>query len=424
VNEKVVAGQSRIVPARRAIRTIAIIAILLFAPRARAAEDAGAVDASAEDSVVSIPQRDVSDLFRAVLHRSLPTEVETSPRPGLSITALPSIGYNPSYGAFLGASLAIAGWLGDPANTSLSSASVGGSYSTTGQISLHFKSDFFLPQNTWALKGDWRYLDTSQNTFGLGPDQTDTAYPMDFVLYRLYQTVYRRVNSSSVYFGLGYHFDRYDKIVDTRAEAGELTPFSLYSLGTPSRTQSSGLSANILVDNRDNPINAARGLFWNASMRSYLKAIGSDQDRQSLWSDFRTYVRLPHDTKDVLAIWNTMWFTFGKAPYLDLPAIGWDTYGRSGRGFIQGHVRGSNQAYVEAEYRKRFTADGLWGGVGFVNLLFTSQPNGGPFGRGAPGYGVGLRVKFNKRTDTNASVDAARGQDNQTRFFFGLQEVF
>ena len=159
-------------------------------------------------------------------------------------------------------------------------------------------------------------------------------------------------------------------------------------------------------------------------MRSYLTAIGSDQDRQSLWSDFRSYIRLPRDTKDVLAIWNTMWFTFGKAPYLDLPAIGWDTYGRSGRGFIQGHVRGTNQAYVEAEYRKRFTADGLWGGVGFVNLLFTSQANDGPFGRGAPGYGVGLRMKFNKRTDTNLSVDAARGQDDQTRFFFGLQEVF
>src|SRR5262245_48719425 len=86
VNETVVTGQTPKMPARRAIRTIAAItiAILLLAPRARAAEDAGAVDASAEDSVVSIPQRDVSDLFRAVLHRSLPTEVETQPRPGLS----------------------------------------------------------------------------------------------------------------------------------------------------------------------------------------------------------------------------------------------------------------------------------------------------------------------------------------------------
>jgi hypothetical protein len=233
-----VTGQSHDAPARRAIRTIAAvtIAILLFVPRARAADEVGAVDARAESSVVSIPQRDVSDLFRAVLHRSLPTEVETQPRPGLSITALPSVGYNPSYGAFIGASLAIAGWLGDPSSTSLSSGSVGGSYSTTGQISFHFKSDFFLPQNTWALKGDWRYLDTSQDTYGLGSDQTETAYPMDFVLYRLYQTVYRRVNSSSAYFGLGYHFDRYDQIHDPRAELGEATPFSVYSRGTPSRT--------------------------------------------------------------------------------------------------------------------------------------------------------------------------------------------
>jgi len=37
---------------------------------------------------------------------------------------------------------------------------------------------------------------------------------------------------------------------------------------------------------------------------------------------------------------------------------------------------------------------------------------------------VGVRMKFNKKTNTNLSVDAARGQDEKTRWFFGLQEVF
>jgi hypothetical protein len=36
--------------------------------------------------------------------------------------------------------------------------------------------------------------------------------------------------------------------------------------------------------------------------------------------------------------------TFGSPPYLELPAIGWDTYQRSGRGYPEGRVRGENAA--------------------------------------------------------------------------------
>jgi hypothetical protein len=402
--------------------------LLALLPALAAAQ--GSAPASDEPSVprdsTGVPQKDVGDILNALIHRQVRTDVTREVRSGLSLTVLPSVGYNPSYGAFIGASIALGGWLGDPKTTNLSAGSFGASYSTTQQISVQFKSDFYLPNNQWALKGDWRYLDTSQPTFGLGPANTPgrSSYPMKFVLYRLYQTVYERMGGSSIYFGLGYHFDRYDQIEDTRAEQGEATPFSVYSGGTPSRTQSSAVSANVLIDTRDNAINGKRGMFWNASLRSYLKQIGSDQDRQSLWSDFRSYTRLPHDSGNVLAIWNYLWFTFGKAPYLDLPAVGWDTYGRSGRGFLQGHIRGNNQVYAEGEYRMRFTRNGLWGGVAFLNLTGTTQPPEGPFGRLDPGGGAGLRMKFNKRTDTNASVDAAWGQDQQVRFFFGLQEVF
>jgi hypothetical protein len=58
-----------------------------------------------------------------------------------------------------------------------------------------------------------------------------------------------------------------------------------------------------------------------------------------------------------------------------------------------------------------------------VNLTAPSAADGS-FGSFEPGYGVGLRMKFNKRTNTNLAVDAARGQDETTRLFFGLQEVF
>ena len=390
-----------------------MIASLTAIGRAQTAPDYTPVtsDSAATDSLV--PQRDVGDLARMILRRPVRTEAVQELRPGLSLTILPSVGYNPAYGGYFGASVAIGGWLGDPRTTSVSSGSAGATYSTTEQISVQFRSDFYLPDNQWVLKIDWRYLDTSQPTFGLGPDIAGRSeYPMDFVLYRFYQTVYKRVSESPVYVGLGYHYDRYDEIHDERAALGEATPYSVYSTGTPTRTQSSALSANVLIDTRDNSINASRGLFWNASLRSYTPVLGSDEDTQSLWSDFRSFSHLPGKSPNVLAIWSYLWFTFGHAPYLDLPAIGWDTYGRSGRGFVQGHMRGANQVYLEFEYRMRFTRDGLWGGVVFGNLTATTEAVGGQFQAADRGIGAGLRLKFNKRTNTNLAIDGAWGQDD------------
>jgi hypothetical protein len=399
-------------------------ALVAFGPRPARAQDHPVPGVpSAADSLAAL--RDVGDVLARLFRREVPTEMVREARPGLSVTLLPSLGYNPSYGAFAGVSVSLGGWLGERATTQLSAGSLGASYSTTGQISVQFRSDFYLPDNAWVLRGDWRYLDTSQETFGLGPAEPGrSAYPMDFLLYRLHQVVYRRVQDSNVYAGLGVHFDRYANIHDERAAAGELTPFSVYSGGTPEQTQSVALSANVLIDSRDNAINASRGVFWNGSIRAYQKAFGSDQDRQSLWSDFRGFVRLPGSSRNVLAVWNTLWFTFGNGPYLDLPAIGWDTYGRSGRGFLQGNIRGTNQIYTEFEYRLRLSRNDMWGAVGFVNFMATTAPGDGAFGTLDPGGGVGLRMKFNKKTNTNLSVDAARGQDDVTRWFFGLQEVF
>jgi hypothetical protein len=227
-----------------------------------------------------------------------------------------------------------------------------------------------------------------------------------------------------MFVGFGYHFDRYDNINDARADSGETTPFTTYSLGYPTRTQGSGVSANVLADTRDNPINAHRGLYWNASMRAFLTELGSDDTWQQLWSDFRWYGAVPKPGRNVLAIWTYQWFTFGRAPYLNLPATGWDTYGRGARGYLQGRIRATNQIYSEFEYRMQFTRDGLWGGVAFLNLTSSSTAVEGQFGRFDPGGGAGLRMKFNKRTDTNLAVDGAVGADHTLRLFFGLQEVF
>jgi len=407
-----------------ALLAVALAPLVTPSPAHAAVADTTSATSAVESG--GVPQRDLLDVFGQIFrHDRVEPGLTTEARPGLSLSILPSVGYNPSYGGFLGVSVAVGGWLGDPETTTLSSGSAGASYSSSGQISVQLKSDFFTPGNAWALKGDWRYLDTSQPTYGLGPATYAQSYVlMDFVLYRFYQTAYWRVPETDFFIGLGYHFDCWDQISEPDVAADTVTDYQRYSGGPVSRSTASGVSFNVLYDTRDNPINARQGTYWNVNLRAHLRELGSDHDWQSMSSDLRVYPPLPKGSRNTLAIWNTAWFAFGEAPYLNLPAIGWDTYGRGGRGYLQGRIRGQNQIYTEGEYRLALTRDGLLGAVGFLNLTATTIPDAGHFGRLDPGYGVGLRMKYNKRTSINLAVDLAYDRFGASHYFFGMQEVF
>jgi hypothetical protein len=116
----------------------------------------------------------------------------------------------------------------------------------------------------------------------------------------------------------------------------------------------------------------------------------------------------------------------GTAPYFDLPAVGMDTYGRSGRGYNEGRFRGERLMYGELEYRATLTRNGLIGVVAFMNALTLADAETGEqlFDAFAPAGGIGLRVLFNKRSRTNLCIDYALGRQGAKGFYLGLQEAF
>jgi hypothetical protein len=138
----------------------------------------------------------------------------------------------------------------------------------------------------------------------------------------------------------------------------------------------------------------------------------------------RAYPHLPSNSRNVLGFWLSGWLTFGEAPYLNLPSNGWDTYGRSARGYLQGRIRGANQIYFETEYRRVLTRDGLWGVVAFLNATTTTEPESAIFGSLDLGGGAGLRLKFNKRSNANLAIDYGWGKYGSGGFFLGMSEVF
>jgi outer membrane protein assembly factor BamA len=182
------------------------------------------------------------------------------------------------------------------------------------------------------------------------------------------------------------------------------------------------------VDTRDSAINPSGGFYAAAEYQAFFEGfLGGTSSWQQLNVDTRTYLRLTADARHRLGVWlvgNLV--TGGEAPYFDLPSTSMDTYGRSGRGYVQGRFRGQRLAYGELEYRWTVKRNGLLGVVAFLNTETLSNEDTGEklFDSFATGAGVGVRLMMNKRSRTNLAFDVGRGNDAKIRVYFAVQEAF
>ncbi|MEI6894329.1 MAG: hypothetical protein V5789_06790 [Colwellia sp.] len=378
----------------------------------------------------------------------------------LYLTPIPVIGYNPANGTIYGVGASASYYFGEPKNTKVSNMIVGLAKTTLGQTISLFKSTAFTANNGWALLGDWRYLDTSQPTYGLGtgPDSSklitsgqeytvdddifsgtyDENQMMEFKYFRFYETALKRIHGDW-YVGLGYHLDFFedikDNLLDLTSNEKVLTSHYTYSMlnGFDATGYTlSGVSMNVMFDSRDNGINPSKGQYALATYRYNPEFLGSDQKSSTLWLEYRKFHNFtPGEAyPDVLAFWTFGNFvTSGSVPYMTLPATGYDQYARSGTGYIQGRFRGEDYVYLGLEYRKHLTS--LWGvpigGVAQINASTASAsgPNNINVGKYIkPAFGIGLRFMLQKKTGTNLGIDFAKGTDGASALYVRLNENF
>jgi hypothetical protein len=361
---------------------------------------------------------DIPDLIRALRHQppssnQSPSEVKTS--------ILPTISSNPAIGVSVGALMSRAVRRGG-AGSRMSTVHASVAFTTESQIIGAVRNELHSRNDRWALIGDSRLAKFQQAAPPLGSDVQESS-PVIAVKYnwiRLYQTAYRQLRGP-FHLGLGYHLDSFMDMTP-KDEGGELPPevAGVY----PATAVASGVSLDALFDSRDNPLNASRGFYGRASYYYNPVFLGSDSDWQSAQFDGRAYLKLPSARRQILAAWTQAWLRLdGRPPYLSLPSPGWDTYGRSGRGYAAGKLRGRDWIYGETEYRVDLMASGLVGMVAFVNASTLSDAEG-HYGAWAVGAGTGMRVKLNKRDGTNIAMDVAWGRGGKVGVWFGLNEVF
>ena len=300
-------------------------------------------------------------------------------------------------------------YLGPKSTTNLSSATFAPYWNLHGRYGLPLRTSIWLKDNNWNIQGDIRFLVYPQYTWGLGSSRAyNDKTLIDNNYIRFYQSALKRIKP---YFfaGLGYNLDYHSNIKSDDA-AIDLRQFTSYPYGTNSSSVSSGVSVNLLYDTRNNSINPLPGSYANIVYRVNPTFMGSGDYWNSLYVDVRKYVPLNPSNKNqqnTLAFWCYYWTVLGSnAPYLDLPSIGWDPYNRSGEGIDQNRYRGKSLFYLESEYRRDITTNGLLGFVVFANVN-TVSGSGTLFKSWHPAAGTGLRIKFNKGSNTNIGIDYA-----------------
>jgi len=298
-------------------------------------------------------------------------------------------------------------YLGPRKTTYISSVTFAPYFNLKGRYGLPIHSSVWLQNNAYNIQGDTRFLVYPQNTWGLGGGQAENqSILVNFDYIRFYQSLLKRI-TPYLYAGIGYDMDYYINL-NTNSTIS-LADFTKYAYGTAqnSNSFSSGLTFNLLYDSRQNAFNPIPGAYTNIIYRDNTHILGSDNNSQSVYVDLRKYISLSEiSLKNQLAFWAYYWTTLGSGtPYLNLPAIGMDPYQRSGRGIEQGRERGESLIYFETEYRRDITVNGLFGFVVFANVNSASLPNSRQFAYLNPAGGLGLRIKFNKKSGTNICID-------------------
>ncbi len=284
--------------------------------------------------------------------------------------------------------------------------------------------NIWLRNNNWNFVGEHFILNYPQNTWGLGgnsPDENEILIDYDHL--RFHQNALVGIFPHFA-LGLGYAFDNHYNIVIDSADLSEISAPHLFNTSDNS-SLSSGLTLPVVLDTRQNSLNAEQGIYCSITYSFYDPIFGSDDRWQSLFVDVRKYFPISGKKYSILALRSYYWTILsGTVPYLDLPANRWEpTTGSASRGIRQNRYRSNAILYYESEYRFGISRNGLLGGVVFASVTAPSEYGTQHFIYWHPAAGVGVRLKFNKYSRTNVTLDYGFSKGFQS-VYLNIGEAF
>jgi hypothetical protein len=324
------------------------------------------------------------------------------------IGAMPSVFYTPE--TRLGAGALIYSHFKFNKNDSILKKSNTQSYiSYTINKQFAFSNDYqlWLKQNKFYLTGAVDYTKTPQFFYGIGNDTKENdRVNVSFDLIKIHSKnlmqVYKNIYSGIVF--------QYQQVYKHDVHLMSPSARELYgNMGYAAK----GLGPILIIDNRNNPLNPSKGSYLEASYIDYKNII----DNENMFVSFTFDARKYHTFFKKL-IWNgNAYFAFNKGavPYRMLPQLGG---ARFLRGYYAGRFSDNNMFVLQQEFRMpiyKMIGMAAFGGVGEVAKTIPDfRKNELHYD-----YGVGLRIRVNKKENTNIRIDYGFTKDSQ-----GLYIVF
>ena len=340
----------------------------------------------------------------------------------VSYSIMPVSGTNSSGNKILVSSISAAFILGSEDSTNVSSVYVLPYTDFYENIGVGTKVNLWTPSNKWNIPAEFRVSSLVQYTYGLGSSTNKSdEFKLNYDNVRLYFSGNRKL-VEHLYMGAGINYDRYYNVSQQSAPTSP-SAFEKYGIGTGETSFSTGLTFNVLVDTRKNSINPDNGNYFSFVYRANPPFLTNDNSWSSVYLDYRRYLSLDPHKRKILTFWSYYWGTLGEVPYFNLPGTQLEFGTRSGRGYGQGRFRGKQMLYFETEYRFDITNNGLLGAVLFCNVQSLTESTTNRFQYVNPAGGFGARIKFNKESSTNLTLDFAIGKQS-FNFYIGLGEFF
>lgn len=372
---------------------------------------------------VNIEQKDINDVLRSIFKKK-DTLVKKEEISKYQFSVLPALGYSWQTGFSVVVTSNIAFKSSNLPNQKTSSINAGLTYSQYNQIIIPLTINYWTKNNKLNIVTDFRLLNYPNYVYGVGTaSEPKKEFPIALTQLKLHQSLLKEI-AKNTYIGASFQYDQFWNLNGLDSAISSLS--SPLQKATGNNEVAVGVGLRFLYDSRLNQVNAQKGFYNSIIIRNNFSNLGSDVNWASIITDTRLFVPFPKKSKNVLAFWLYNWMNLGDGipSYMLLPSNGWDDSHNTARGYLQGRFKGTSLNYAETEYRFGITKNGLIGGVGFFNMQKYNQElfyikNDIKFG-----YGLGLRIKFNKHSNANVCIDYAFGQDGSRGFFVNMGEVF
>ncbi len=324
----------------------------------------------------------------------------------IRIYPFPSFGYAPETRWYFGGVVLFNMRLNKDTTSQTSTFKTEVNFTQNKQVVITANFDLQLSKSKYRLLGDNGYFKFPENYWGIGNDTKESAkVNYDAMRVELDNSLLFKI-APSIFAGIRHRYHQIElkeTLVETDLPAaGEVI-------------HASGIGPRLLIDGRDNVLNATKGVYLSFNHLWFFHTIGSDNIFSRTDGDLRFYKTIHRG--GVLAFQAILSITQKEAPFRMLPLLGSES---SMRGYYQGRYRGVALGAMQAEYRLK-----VWNyiGVAFFGGAGKVTPNADERNVLHPTYGGGLRIRIDKKENVNLRFDYAKG-DHSDGFYVSFGEAF